>query len=118
MNYDFLNEGDFLVIRLSGTAGVNERLSVKEHLAPQLRNYPQKVIVDLGELDDTGGVYLLGVLNAIKKEFELLGGRVKLSSMKPELFRFFEENRLDQIFDVGQSVEQTKSTFKEANYDG
>jgi anti-anti-sigma regulatory factor len=117
MNYEFLNDGDFLTIRLSGTAGVNERLSVKEHLAPQLRNSPHKVIVDLGEFNDTGGVYMLGVLNAIKKEFELLDGQVKLCSLKPELLRYFEENRLDQIFDLGQSVEQIKSTFKKGNHD-
>ena len=111
MNYEFLNEGDFLIIKLSGTAGVNERLSVKKHLALQLRTSPRKVIVDLAELHDAGGVYFLGVLNAIKKEFELFDGEVKLSSLKPELHHYFRENRFDQMFDIGPSVERVKSTF-------
>jgi anti-anti-sigma regulatory factor len=100
-----------LIIKLSGSAEVNERLSVKRHLAPYLQGSYQKVIVDLERLDEAGGVYILGVLNAIKKEFQLLGGEVKLSSLEPELYHYFQENRLDQIFDIGQSVQQTKQSF-------
>lgn len=111
MNYEFVYEEDFLIIKLSGSAEVNERLSVKRHLAPYLQGSYQKVIVDLERLDEAGGVYILGVLNAIKKEFQLLGGEVKLSSLEPELYHYFQENRLDQIFDIGQSVQQTKQSF-------
>jgi len=112
MNYEFEHEEDFLIIKLSGTAKVNERLLVKEYLTPHLQRSHQKVIVDLERLDEAGGVYILGVLNTIKKEFQLLGGEVKLCSLKPELYRYFQENRLDQIFDIGQSVEQVKVSFK------
>ena len=113
MNYEFLYTEDFLIIKLSGTAGVNERLLVKKYLIPHLQQSYQKVIVDLEGLDEAGGVYILGVLNTIKKEFQLLGGEVKLCSLKPELYRYFQENRLDQIFDIGRSVEQIKQSFKE-----
>jgi len=112
MNYEFLYSEDFLIIKLSGTAGVNERLLVKEHLTSHLQRLSQKVIVDLEGLDQAGGVYILGVLNAIKKEFQLLGGEVKLCSLEPELYHYFQENRLDQIFNIGQSVQQAKQSFK------
>lgn len=112
MNYEFLYSEGFLIIKLSGTPGVNERLLVKEYLSPHLRQSCQKVIVDLEGLDEAEGVYILGVLNTIKKEFELLGAEVKLCSLKPELYRYFQENRLDQMFDIGQSVEQGKVSFK------
>jgi len=118
MNYEFVYEEDFLIIRLSGTAGVNERLFVEEYLAPHLLQSCQKVIVDLDSLNETGGVFLLGVLNTIKKKFQLLGGEIKLCSLKPELYRYFQENRLDQIFDIGQSVEEMKAKFiKKSNAD-
>ena len=118
MDYKFLDEEDFLVIKLSGSPEVNERLSVKEHLAPYLQGSNQKVIVDLEGLDEPGGVYILGVLNTIKKEFQLLDGEVRLCSLKPELHRYFQENRLDQIFDIGLSLESSKQSFKEKKNDG
>jgi len=112
-NFEFVDEDNFLIIKISGTGGVNERLLVKKYLTPYLQRSCQKAIVDLRGLDGAGGVYILGVLNTIKKEFELLGGEVKLCSLKPELYRYFQENRLDQIFDFGQSVEEMKAKFME-----
>jgi anti-anti-sigma regulatory factor len=117
MNYDFVYEEDFLIIKLSGSAEVNERLLTKESLIPYLQQSHQKVIIDLENLAKDGEVYIVGVLNTIKKEFQLLDGEVKLCSLKPELYRYFQENRLDQIFDIGLSVESTKQSFKERNND-
>jgi anti-anti-sigma factor len=113
MDYEFVYENDFLIIKLSGSLEVNERLSVTQLLAPYLREPNQKVIVNLQGLDEPEGVYIVGVLNTIKKEFQLQDGMVKLCSLEPELYRYFQENRLDQIFDIGLSVESTKQSFRE-----
>ncbi len=118
MNYEFVYEEEFLIIKLSGSAEVNERLLTKESLTRYLQQPHQKVIIDLENLAEKEGVYIVGVLNTIKKEFQLLDGEVKLCSLKPELHRYFEENRLDQIFDIGLSVRSTKQSFKERNNDG
>jgi len=118
MNYEFAYEEDFLIIKLSGSAEVNERLLTKESLTPYLQQSHQKVIIDLENLAENGEVYIIGILNTIKKEFQLLEGEVKLCSLKPELYRYFQENRLDQIFDISQSVESTKQSFKERSNDG
>lgn len=118
MNYEFLHRDDFLIIKLSGTARVNERLIAKKRLTPHLQRPCKKVIVDLESLVESEGVYVLGVLNTIKKEFEFLGGEVKLCSLKPELHHYFKENRLDQMFEIGQSVEQVKQSFKEKSHGG
>jgi anti-anti-sigma regulatory factor len=117
MDYEFVYEEEFLIIKLSGSAGVNERLSVKQHLAPYLQGSYQKVIVDLEGLDEPEGVYIVGVLNTLKKEFQLLDGEVKVCSLEPGLYRYFEENRLNQIFAIGQSLESTKQSFKGRNND-
>lgn len=118
MNYEFVCEQGFLIIKLFGTAGVNERLWAKKRLAPYLEQSCQKVIVDLRDLGESEGVHVLGVLNTIKKEFELLGGEVKLCCLNPELYRYFRENRLDQLFGIAQSMEQVKQNFKEKNNGG
>ena len=117
MNYEFVYEEDFLIIKLSGSAEVNERLLAKECLTPYLQQSQQKVIIDLENLAENGGVYVVGVLNTVKKEIQLLDGEVKLCSLTPELYHYFQENRLDQIFDIGLSVESTKQGFKERNND-
>ena len=118
MDYEFVYSGGFLIIRLSGAARVNERLLVRESLTPHLRQSWRKVIVDLEGVDEAEGAYILGVLNTIKKEFQLLGAEVKLCSLRPELYHYFQENRLDQIFDIGQSIEQIKLSFKEKGNGG
>ena len=74
--------------------------------------------MDLEGLDEPGGVYIVGVLNTIKKEFHLLDGGVRFCSLKPELYLYFQENRLDQIFDISQSVESSKQSFREKKNDG
>jgi anti-anti-sigma regulatory factor len=117
MNYEFVYEDDFLIIKLSGSAEVNERLLTKESLIPYLQQSQQKVIIDLENLVKNEGVYVVGVLNTIKKEFQLLGAEVKLCSLKPELYHYFRENRLDRIFDIGQSIESVKRSFEESNND-
>ena len=116
MNYEFVWEESFLIVKLSGTASLNERLSVKKRLTPYLERSCKKVIVDLRGLGESEGVRVLGVLNTIKKEFELVGGEVKLCHLNPELNRYFRENRLDQLFEIAQSEEQVKQSFKEKNH--
>jgi anti-anti-sigma factor len=116
MNCEFLYREDFLIIKLSGTVRVNERLMIKKRLTPHLQRSCQKIIVDLEGLNDMEGIYILGVLNTIKKEFEILGGEVKLCGLNLELDRYFKDNRLDQIFEIGQSIEQTKLKFKEKTH--
>jgi anti-anti-sigma factor len=112
MNYEFKEEGNILVIKLSGTAEVNDRLLTKESVTPYLQKSYPKVIVDLEEVGEKEAVSILGVLNVIKKEFQLMGGEVKLCSLRPSLYRYFKENRLDRIFDIVQPAEQAKRSFK------
>jgi anti-anti-sigma factor len=112
MNYEFKEEGNILVIKLSGTAEVNDRLLTKESVTSYLQKSYPKVIVDLEEVREKEAVSILGVLNVIKKEFQLMGGEVKLCSLRPSLYRYFKENRLDRIFDIVQPAEQAKRSFK------
>jgi anti-anti-sigma factor len=111
MNYDFAYEEDFLIIKLSGTAEVNDRLLTRESITPYLKKSYPKVIVDLEEVGEQEAISILGVLNVIKKEFQLVGGEVKICSLRPKLLRYFKENRFDKIFDIKESVDQAKQRF-------
>lgn len=113
MEYEFKYSDDCLIIRLSGAAGPNERLLAREYMAPHLRLPYQRIIVDLENINESRNLYvILGVLNTIKKEFQLLGGKIKLCCLKPTFYRYLQANRLEKVFDIGQSMEIAKLTFE------
>ena len=113
MNYEFDHQDDFLIIRLAGMARPNERLLIKKSLASSLRPLDRKVIVDLRDLETEDAVYFVGVLKAIQKEVQLIGGKMKLCSVPASVVRYFQENRLDRMFDVEPSAEKAKRSFLE-----
>lgn len=118
MDYEFLYSDDVLIIRLSGTPRVNERLLAREHLAPYLRLPYQRVILDLENINEMKNLHVAaGLLSTIQKEFQLVGGKIKLCCLKPTFYRYLQANRLDTIFDIGQSMELTKQNFEGRNHE-
>lgn len=117
MNYALEYQKDFLIVKLSGSIEANERLLTKRFLFRSLRLSFRKIIVDLEGLGGGETVYCVGVLNTFKKEVQLMGGKLKLCSLKPEVFRYFRENRLDLAFDIQPSIEQAKRSFCEEKDD-
>lgn len=117
MNYEVEYLDDFLIIKLSGTVGSNERLLSKRSLLSSLQPSYRKVIVDLGELKSGGAGYCLGVLNTIKKEVQLIGGKMKICSLSPAAARYFRENRLEEMFEIEPSIEHAKRSFREERND-
>ncbi len=73
MNYEFAQRGDWLVIRLSGPSGVNERLLTRHSIFPSLPYWHPMVILDLEGMKARDVIYSLGVLNLIHKEVLLRG---------------------------------------------
>ena len=102
-----------MIIRLSGLARPNERLLIKKSLDSSLRPSDRKVIVDLRGLETGDAVYFVGVLKAIQKEVQLIGGKMKICNVPVAVVRYFQENRLDRMFDVEPSVEKAKRSFLE-----
>jgi anti-anti-sigma factor len=117
MNYEFRYQEGFLIIKLSGTVGANERLMTKQFLLQSLRRSYKKIIVDLAGLRGGEAVYCVGVLNTIKKEVQLMSGEMKLCSLTPGVSRYFQENRLDLMFDIKPSIEHAKVSFLEERND-
>jgi len=113
MNYELDHQDDFLIIRLSGVARPNERLLIKKSLDSSLRPPDRRVIVNLRDLETGDAVYFVGVLKAIQKEVQLIGGKMKLCSVPAAAARYLQENGLDRMFDVEPSVEKAKRSFIE-----
>jgi len=117
MKFETNYQDSFLVIKISGTVGWNERLLSQKSLFSSLQTSSRKVIVDLSDLKKGEIAYCLGVLNTLKKEIHLLSGEMKICSLRPEVSGYFRENRLDQIFHIESSVEAAKSSFLGKNND-
>ncbi len=118
MQSKFTKSGEFLIIKLSGNTSPNERLIFKQTISPHLQKLHPKVIVDLSDLSEQGGAYLVGVLNTIRKEIKILGGEVKLCALSPRLYQYFRENRLLEFFETRRTLEQAKRSFRKGTDEG
>lgn len=105
MKYQIIDKRGYLLIKISGETRANEPLLVKKMLLPYLNRKEISVVLDLNDLVRFEPVALVGVLNGIKKEVDLLKGQLKLCSLRPELIIYFRENRLDRIFRVCEDNE-------------
>ena len=95
MKYHIVEDRGFFLIRISGEPRKNEALPAKRMLCPYLKEKGIRVIMDLKELRTFEPLILLGVLYSIRREIKLLGGSLKLCSLKQEILHYFRENRLD-----------------------
>jgi anti-anti-sigma factor len=110
MKYHIVEKGDLYLIKISGETRKNEAILAKRILFPYLKEKGIKVIMDLKELEKFEPITLLGVLNAIRKEVDLLRGGLKLCSLKPEIINYLKENRLDQTFQIYENKEIAKKS--------
>jgi anti-anti-sigma factor len=116
MKYHIIENDGFFVIKISGEPKKNEALPARRMLFPYLKEKGVRVIMDLKELKNVEPIILLGVLNSIRKETNLLGGGLKLCSLKPDILNYFRENRLDQFFQIYENEEKAKKS-EWRNYD-
>ena len=110
MKYHIAEDDDFFIIKISGQPKKNEALQVKSILSSYLKERGIRVIMDLKELEKFEPITLLGVLNGMRKEVDLLGGCLKLSSLNPEILNYFKENRMDQFFKICEDEEMAKKS--------
>jgi len=100
MKYHIVKDDDFFIVKISGQPKKNEALQVKSILSSYIKGKDVRVIMDLKELEEFEPITLLGVLNGMRKEIDLLGGCLKLCSLKSEILNYFEENRMDRFFNI------------------
>ena len=110
MKYHIVKNDNLFVIKISGQPKKNEALQVKSVLSTYLKEKGIRVIVDFEEIEKFEPVTLLGVLNGMRKEIDLLGGCLKLCSLNLEILNYFKENRLDQFFKIYKDEEGAKKS--------
>jgi len=111
VKYQIVKEDEFLFIKVSGKTRKNEMLLSKSLLKPYLNDKGVKVIIDFKELEEFEPITLLGVLNTLKKEIDLLRGDLMICSLKPEMKNYLRENRLEQTFCIFEDAEKAKRSF-------
>jgi len=110
MKYHIVKDDNFFIVKISGQPKKNEALQVKSILSSYLKERGIRVIMDLKELEKFEPITLLEVLNGMRKEIDLLGGCLKLSSLNPEILNYFKENRMDQFFNIYKNEEGAKKS--------
>jgi len=110
MKYHIVKDDDFFIVKISGQPKKNEALQVKSILSSYIKEKGIRVIMNLNELEKFEPITLLGVLNGMRKEIDLLGGRLKLCSLKPEILDYFEENCMDQFFNICEDEDGAKKS--------
>ena len=108
MKYQIVQEDEFLRIKVSGKTRKNEAVLSNALLKPYLHDKGVKVIIDLKELEKFEPMVLLGVLNSLKKEIDLLRGCLMVCSLKPAMEDCLRENRLEHIFYIFEDAEKAK----------
>ncbi len=117
MQYEFTDEDNVLVIKVSGRVLANERLLTKRELTSRLQKPNPNVIVDLSGVKGQGGPSFLGILNFLRMEVHMLGGKIKFCALPSDLLHSFQENRLRDIFQIEQTMIQAKRSLKNENYE-
>ncbi len=108
MKYHIVKDNDFFIIKISGQPKKNEALQVKSILSSYFKEKGIRVIMDLKNLEKFEPITLLGVLNGMRKEIDLLGGCLKLCSLKLEILNYFKENRMDEFFMIYEDEKSAK----------
>jgi anti-sigma B factor antagonist len=69
-----------------------------------------KLLIDFSNVDHLSSASL-GMLITTKKQIEANKGRLKLSSIKPQLFEVFKITRLDKVFSVYKTTDEALLSF-------
>jgi hypothetical protein len=112
VKYQIAKEDEFLLIKISGKTRKNETVLSNARLKPYLQDQGVKVIIDLQSLDKFEPMTLLGVLNSLKKEIDLLRGDLMVCFLKPEMENYLRENRLDHFFHIFEDAEKAKRSLR------
>jgi anti-anti-sigma factor len=110
MKYRIVEENGFCLIKISGKTRKNEGVMAKRGLSPYLKEKGMKVIIDMKELEMFELITLIGILNGVRREVNLLRGELRLCSLKTEIVDYIRQNRLDHIFQIYENQEMAKKS--------
>ncbi len=110
MQYDIIEGKNCFHIAISGKSRKNEPLLAKKMLLPFFKQKNIRLIIDLKDLRGVDSVFVLGIVNSIRKEVGFLEGDLRICSLNPELLNYFQQNRLDKIFSIYKNKENAEKS--------
>ena len=110
MQYDIIEGKNCFHIAISGKPRKNEPLLAKKMLLPFFKQKNIRMIIDLKNIRGFDSVFVLGILNSIRKEVGFLEGDLRICSLNDELLKYFQQNRLDKIFYIYKNKENAEKS--------
>ncbi len=98
------------IVRVEGQLIVGNRQELKALVTESLDRGGRKFLIDCtdtGYIDSSG----LGALVTIAKKVREHGGEIRLAGLNEDLRSLFTLTKLDSLFEIGETVEQTLADF-------
>ncbi len=111
MEFSQTTRDDVMIVTIKGNITIVNRDQLRGVLDGFIKSNYVKIVLDggsLGYVDSSG----LGVLSIKVKKFKELGGNITFANLSEVLQHELELTRLDQFFNVYDSVEEAVASFK------
>lgn len=106
MDFKYGMRGDYLVIDISVRRATSDLAPlIKERMISEIRNGNDQIILNLSYVEFVDSSFL-GALVASFKFLDSERGKIKIVGLHPHVRVTFDITRLDQIFNIYQSVEE------------
>lgn len=110
MAFSVTKQDGVTVVDVEGQLIVGNRQELKARILEELEAGERKFVVDFsqtGYIDSSG----LGVLVSLSKKIREQGGELRLSSLNEDLRTLFELTKLDTLFRIADSREESLEGF-------
>lgn len=98
-------QGEWAVLAVSGEIDIATAPGLRERLHALLADGSKRLVVDLEDVDFIDST-ALGVLVGVLKRARTEGGDVRIACSQPRVLKVFEITRLDNAFDLFDSVDE------------
>ena len=99
-------EGESVIITITGDIDAYHSAKLKEEMSNYIKTDESSIILDLSNVPyiDSAG---LGTLVSILRETRNIKKSLKLIGLRPNIKRIFEMTRLDKIFAIFDTIEES-----------
>ena len=111
MKCNVIEKRDFIFVEIGGLLTKRGTFSVRDILRPWQTRTEPRIAIDLGGIDeDRDVVTQLDVINAFKKEVDLMNGFLKVCSLRPHIRNYLLKTGLDRIFDIYEDLNSAENS--------
>lgn len=111
MEFERKDQGDIVVLALSGDLTMETYPLLKDTFSRLLENEPEVVILDMSRVEMVGSS-AIGALVAFLREIDATGGRLGLAELSPMFLQVLELLKLVDFFKIFPDVPAAVAHFK------